>query len=183
MILCCVYYTSITLLRERWETTAITDRKIEERSDWEWKKDSEFIFLGLKMDIHFSPRISWQEINFKAVNFVENNNSFLFFLILWITGINVTVNATFIYSDGLIHNSGDCRSSTCEGLDLLREITVSICSWRCSSHPLGSDGVTHGTCPGSISPSIYSQAAVYNRYSFNDIERNNFVLILFLNIF
>nr|XP_004671907.1 heat-stable enterotoxin receptor [Jaculus jaculus] len=37
-------------------------------------------------------------------------------------GINVTVNATFIYSDGLIHNSGDCRSSTCEGLDLLREI-------------------------------------------------------------
>uniref|UniRef100_A0A8C0W2J7 Guanylate cyclase n=1 Tax=Castor canadensis TaxID=51338 RepID=A0A8C0W2J7_CASCN len=38
-------------------------------------------------------------------------------------GINVTVNATFIYSDGLIHNSGDCRSSTCEGLDLLREIT------------------------------------------------------------
>lgn len=38
-------------------------------------------------------------------------------------GINVTVNATFIYSDGLIQNSGDCRSSTCEGLDLLREIT------------------------------------------------------------
>jgi hypothetical protein len=35
MILCCVYYTSITLLRERWEATAITDRKIEERSDWE----------------------------------------------------------------------------------------------------------------------------------------------------
>ncbi|XP_015353675.1 guanylyl cyclase C [Marmota marmota marmota] len=38
-------------------------------------------------------------------------------------GLNVTVNATFIYSDGLIHKSGDCRSSTCEGLDLLREIT------------------------------------------------------------
>uniref|UniRef100_A0A8C6QNJ0 Guanylate cyclase n=1 Tax=Nannospalax galili TaxID=1026970 RepID=A0A8C6QNJ0_NANGA len=38
-------------------------------------------------------------------------------------GINVTVNAAFIYSDGLIHSSGDCRSSTCEGLDLLREIT------------------------------------------------------------
>lgn len=37
--------------------------------------------------------------------------------------LNVTVNATFIYSDGLIHKSGDCRSSTCEGLDLLREIT------------------------------------------------------------
>ncbi|XP_055466578.1 guanylyl cyclase C [Psammomys obesus] len=37
-------------------------------------------------------------------------------------GLNVTVNATFIYSDGLFHNSGDCRSSTCEGLDLLREI-------------------------------------------------------------
>ncbi|XP_051011451.1 guanylyl cyclase C isoform X2 [Acomys russatus] len=37
-------------------------------------------------------------------------------------GLNVTVNATFIYSDGLIHNSGDCRSSTCEGLDLLRKI-------------------------------------------------------------
>ncbi|NP_001166430.1 guanylyl cyclase C precursor [Cavia porcellus] len=34
----------------------------------------------------------------------------------------VTVNATFIHSDGLIHKSGDCRSSTCEGLDLLREI-------------------------------------------------------------
>nr|XP_048288405.1 guanylyl cyclase C [Myodes glareolus] len=38
-------------------------------------------------------------------------------------GLNVTVNATFMYSDGLIHKSGDCRSSTCEGLDLLREIT------------------------------------------------------------
>ncbi|KAM5263777.1 guanylyl cyclase C isoform 2-T2 [Ctenodactylus gundi] len=38
-------------------------------------------------------------------------------------GINVTVNATFIYSDGLIQKSGDCRSSTCEGLDLLRAIT------------------------------------------------------------
>ncbi|CAH7428410.1 Gucy2c [Phodopus roborovskii] len=38
-------------------------------------------------------------------------------------GLNVTVNATFMYSDGLIHESGDCRSSTCEGLDLLREIT------------------------------------------------------------
>ncbi|KFO27223.1 Heat-stable enterotoxin receptor [Fukomys damarensis] len=37
--------------------------------------------------------------------------------------INVTVNATFIYSDGLIPKSGDCRSSTCEGLDLLRDIT------------------------------------------------------------
>ncbi|XP_036038368.1 heat-stable enterotoxin receptor isoform X1 [Onychomys torridus] len=37
-------------------------------------------------------------------------------------GLNVTVNATFMYSDGLIHKSGDCRSSTCEGLDLLREI-------------------------------------------------------------
>ncbi|XP_055136518.2 guanylyl cyclase C isoform X1 [Symphalangus syndactylus] len=38
-------------------------------------------------------------------------------------GLNVTVNATFMYSDGLIHNSGDCRSSTCEGLDLLRKIS------------------------------------------------------------
>ncbi|KAL2776802.1 heat-stable enterotoxin receptor precursor [Daubentonia madagascariensis] len=38
-------------------------------------------------------------------------------------GINVTVNASFIYSDGLIHKSGDCRSSTCEGLDLLRAMS------------------------------------------------------------
>nr|XP_012609183.1 heat-stable enterotoxin receptor [Microcebus murinus] len=38
-------------------------------------------------------------------------------------GINVTVNASFIYSDGLFHTSGDCRSSTCEGLDLLRAIS------------------------------------------------------------
>ncbi|XP_069867749.1 guanylyl cyclase C [Dipodomys merriami] len=38
-------------------------------------------------------------------------------------GIQAKVNASFMYSDGLIHNSGDCRSSTCEGLDLLREIT------------------------------------------------------------
>ncbi|KAL4701066.1 hypothetical protein H8959_015070 [Pygathrix nigripes] len=38
-------------------------------------------------------------------------------------GLNVTVNASFMYSDGLIHNSGDCRSSTCEGLDLLRKIS------------------------------------------------------------
>ncbi|XP_004845892.1 heat-stable enterotoxin receptor [Heterocephalus glaber] len=38
-------------------------------------------------------------------------------------GVNVTVNATFIYSEGLIYKSGDCRSSTCEGLDLLRAIT------------------------------------------------------------
>ncbi|KAM4820343.1 LOW QUALITY PROTEIN: guanylyl cyclase C, partial [Thomomys bottae] len=38
-------------------------------------------------------------------------------------GIQAVVNATFVYSDGLIHNSGDCRSSTCEGLDLLRDIT------------------------------------------------------------
>ncbi|XP_069347304.1 guanylyl cyclase C [Eulemur rufifrons] len=39
------------------------------------------------------------------------------------SGINMTVNASFIYSDGLIHKSGDCRSSTCEGLDLLRAIS------------------------------------------------------------
>ncbi|XP_012303060.1 guanylyl cyclase C [Aotus nancymaae] len=38
-------------------------------------------------------------------------------------GLNVTVNASFMYSDGLIHKSGDCRSSTCEGLDLLRTIS------------------------------------------------------------
>ncbi|XP_059260748.1 guanylyl cyclase C isoform X3 [Mustela nigripes] len=38
-------------------------------------------------------------------------------------GINVTVNATFIYSDSVIYKSNDCRSSTCEGLDLLREIS------------------------------------------------------------
>uniref|UniRef100_A0A8C6FT39 guanylate cyclase n=1 Tax=Moschus moschiferus TaxID=68415 RepID=A0A8C6FT39_MOSMO len=40
-------------------------------------------------------------------------------------GLNVTVNATFIYSDGVIYKSSDCRSSTCEGLDLLRTISVS----------------------------------------------------------
>ncbi|XP_005379051.1 PREDICTED: heat-stable enterotoxin receptor isoform X1 [Chinchilla lanigera] len=38
--------------------------------------------------------------------------------------MSVTVNATFINSDGLIHKSGDCRSSTCEGLDLLRAMTI-----------------------------------------------------------
>ncbi|XP_008577320.1 PREDICTED: heat-stable enterotoxin receptor, partial [Galeopterus variegatus] len=38
--------------------------------------------------------------------------------------IDVNVNATFIYSDNVIHSSGDCRSSTCEGLDLLREIST-----------------------------------------------------------
>ncbi|XP_037370203.1 guanylyl cyclase C [Talpa occidentalis] len=38
------------------------------------------------------------------------------------TGRNVTVNATFIYSDNLIYTSSDCRSSTCEGLDLLRKM-------------------------------------------------------------
>ncbi|KAK2493544.1 hypothetical protein MC885_003136, partial [Smutsia gigantea] len=38
-------------------------------------------------------------------------------------GINVTVNATFIYSEGVIYKSSDCRSSTCEGLDLLRTIS------------------------------------------------------------
>uniref|UniRef100_A0A8C2N9D4 Guanylate cyclase n=1 Tax=Capra hircus TaxID=9925 RepID=A0A8C2N9D4_CAPHI len=38
-------------------------------------------------------------------------------------GLNVTVNATFIYSEGVIYKSNDCRSSTCEGLDLLRTIS------------------------------------------------------------
>ncbi|XP_014646800.1 PREDICTED: heat-stable enterotoxin receptor [Ceratotherium simum simum] len=38
-------------------------------------------------------------------------------------GINVTVNASFIYSNGLIYKSSDCRTSTCEGLDLLRIIS------------------------------------------------------------
>ncbi|XP_004693313.1 PREDICTED: heat-stable enterotoxin receptor [Condylura cristata] len=38
-------------------------------------------------------------------------------------GMNVTVNATFIYSDNLIYTSSDCRSSTCEGLDLLRKMS------------------------------------------------------------
>ncbi|XP_007942661.1 heat-stable enterotoxin receptor [Orycteropus afer afer] len=38
-------------------------------------------------------------------------------------GINVTVNARFIYSDSWIYKSSDCRSSTCEGLDLLRKIS------------------------------------------------------------
>ncbi|XP_015996027.2 heat-stable enterotoxin receptor [Rousettus aegyptiacus] len=38
-------------------------------------------------------------------------------------GIYVTVNATFIYSEGMIYKSTDCRSSTCEGLDLLKQIS------------------------------------------------------------
>ncbi|KAM9671733.1 guanylyl cyclase C [Trichechus inunguis] len=38
-------------------------------------------------------------------------------------GINVTVNASFIYADTWIYKSSDCRSSTCEGLDLLRKIS------------------------------------------------------------
>ncbi|XP_036889837.1 heat-stable enterotoxin receptor [Sturnira hondurensis] len=39
-------------------------------------------------------------------------------------GINVIVNASFIYSDGVIYKSSDCRSSTCEGLELLRKIST-----------------------------------------------------------
>ncbi|KAJ8790993.1 hypothetical protein J1605_021087 [Eschrichtius robustus] len=38
-------------------------------------------------------------------------------------GLNVTVNATFVQSEGMIYKSSDCRSSTCEGLDLLRTIS------------------------------------------------------------
>nr|XP_030697217.1 heat-stable enterotoxin receptor isoform X3 [Globicephala melas] len=38
-------------------------------------------------------------------------------------GLNVTVNASFINSEGMIYKSSDCRSSTCEGLDLLRTIS------------------------------------------------------------
>ncbi|XP_045040257.2 guanylyl cyclase C [Desmodus rotundus] len=39
-------------------------------------------------------------------------------------GIHVTVNASFIYSEGMIYKSSDCRSSTCEGLELLRQIST-----------------------------------------------------------
>ncbi|XP_036992543.2 guanylyl cyclase C [Artibeus jamaicensis] len=39
-------------------------------------------------------------------------------------GINVTVDASFIYSEGVIYKSTDCRSSTCEGLELLRRIST-----------------------------------------------------------
>ncbi|XP_004281171.1 guanylyl cyclase C isoform X3 [Orcinus orca] len=38
-------------------------------------------------------------------------------------GLNVTVNASFINSESMIYKSSDCRSSTCEGLDLLRTIS------------------------------------------------------------
>ncbi|KAM6214681.1 guanylyl cyclase C [Rhynchocyon petersi] len=38
-------------------------------------------------------------------------------------GINVTVKARFIYANTWIYKSNDCRSSTCEGLDLLRKIS------------------------------------------------------------
>ncbi|KAM8779846.1 guanylyl cyclase C isoform 2-T2 [Rhynchonycteris naso] len=37
--------------------------------------------------------------------------------------MNVTVEASFIFSEAAIYKSGDCRSSTCEGLDLLRIIS------------------------------------------------------------
>nr|XP_004611426.1 unnamed protein product [Sorex araneus] len=37
--------------------------------------------------------------------------------------INVTLKANFVYSDNLISKSNDCRSSNCEGLDLLRKIS------------------------------------------------------------
>ncbi|XP_037702246.1 heat-stable enterotoxin receptor isoform X2 [Choloepus didactylus] len=37
-------------------------------------------------------------------------------------GLNVTVEANFFKSNELIYNTNDCRSSTCEGLDLLRKI-------------------------------------------------------------
>ncbi|KAM5335711.1 guanylyl cyclase C [Glossophaga mutica] len=39
-------------------------------------------------------------------------------------GMNVTVSASFIYSEGMIYKSSDCRSSTCEGLELLRKIST-----------------------------------------------------------
>lgn len=79
----------------------------------------------------------------------------------WITGINVTVNATFLYSDSLIYKSSDCRSSTCEGLDLLREISVSKCFCRCSSHLLvqGDHGVRLEHPSVSISYVISSHIA------------------------
>ncbi|XP_054446894.1 guanylyl cyclase C [Pteronotus mesoamericanus] len=38
-------------------------------------------------------------------------------------GINETVDASFISSEGMIYRSSDCRSSTCEGLELLRKIS------------------------------------------------------------
>ncbi|XP_075409201.1 guanylyl cyclase C [Tenrec ecaudatus] len=38
-------------------------------------------------------------------------------------GFNVTVNASFVYADNWIYKSSDCRSSTCEGLDLLRQFS------------------------------------------------------------
>ena len=47
----------------------------------------------------------------------------------------MTVNATFIYSEGVIYKSSDCRSSTCEGLDLLRTISVSACLCGVNFHP------------------------------------------------
>ncbi|EPQ08127.1 Heat-stable enterotoxin receptor [Myotis brandtii] len=37
-------------------------------------------------------------------------------------GINATVNASFIRTEDAFYKSNDCRSSTCEGLDLLRRI-------------------------------------------------------------
>nr|KAF6373809.1 guanylate cyclase 2C [Pipistrellus kuhlii] len=37
-------------------------------------------------------------------------------------GINATVNATFIRTEDALFRTSDCRSSTCEGLDLLRTI-------------------------------------------------------------
>lgn len=65
------------------------------------------------------------------------NNTIFLTPPFWLTGINVTVNATFIYSEGVIYKTSDCRSSTCEGLDLLRTISVSICLCGHSSHLLG----------------------------------------------
>ena len=70
------------------------------------------------------------------------------------------MNATFIYSEGVIYKSSDCRSSTCEGLDLLRTISVSACLCRVSFHPpaLGGWWLGSRTCPptpqlsASISP-------------------------------
>lgn len=61
----------------------------------------------------------------------------------------MTVNATFIYSEGVIYKSSDCRSSTCEGLDLLRTISVSACLCGVSFHPpaLGGWWLGSPTCP------------------------------------
>lgn len=78
----------------------------------------------------------------------------------------MTVIATFISSESVIYKSNDCRSSTCEGLDLLREISVSKCFRRCSSRFLVQEG--HSMRLEHLSMSIFYVLSSHIAEGFGD---------------